>query len=63
MDSLGIALIVLGLALLCCGLVFLVLDRRAKSSSDESIEETPEEVDRDLQVAVKERGEFNAPGR
>jgi hypothetical protein len=58
MDSLGIALIVLGLALLCCGLVFLVLNRRAQSSSDEPIEESPEEVDRDLQVAIKERGEF-----
>jgi hypothetical protein len=57
MDSLGIALIVLGFALLCSGLIFLVLDRRAQPSSEKSIEESPEEVDRDLHVAVKERGE------
>ena len=57
MDSLGIALIVLGLALLCCGLVFLVLDRRAQPSSDTFTEETPEEVEPDLQGAAKERGE------
>ena len=57
MDSLGIALIVLGLALLCCGLVFLVLDRRAQPSSDTFIEETPAEVEPDLQGAAKERGE------
>jgi hypothetical protein len=57
MDSLGIALIVLGLALLCCGLVFLVLDRRAQPPSDKSIEESPEQVEPDLQAAVRERGE------
>jgi hypothetical protein len=57
MDSLGVALIVLGLALLCSGLIFLVLDKRAQPSPEESIEESPEEVDPDLHVPMKERGE------
>jgi hypothetical protein len=57
MNSLGVALIVLGLALLCCGLVFLVLDKRAQPSPDQSMEEGSEEIDRDLQEPVKERGE------
>jgi hypothetical protein len=57
MNSLGVALIVLGLALLCCGLVFLMLERRAQSSPEEPIEESAEEVDRDLPVPMEERGE------
>jgi hypothetical protein len=58
MDSLGVALIILGFALLCGGLVFLVLDRRAQSSAEELDEEGSEEVDHDLQVAMKERSEI-----
>jgi len=57
MNILGVALIVLGLALLCCGLVFLLLDRRAQPLPEEPIEEGPEEVDPDLQVPMKERDE------
>jgi hypothetical protein len=57
MNSLGVALMVLGLALICCGLIFLVLDKRARPSPEEAIEESTEEVDPDLQVPMKERGE------
>jgi hypothetical protein len=57
MDNLGIALIGLGLALLCSGLVFLVLDRRARLPSDDLIEEAPEQAEGDLQMATRERGE------
>jgi hypothetical protein len=58
MDTLGLTLIGLGLALLCCGLVFLVLDWRALPPSDSPVEESPEKVEPDLQGAVKERGEL-----
>jgi hypothetical protein len=58
MDTVGITLIVLGLALLCCGLVFLVLDWRAQPPPDSSVEESREEVEPDLQGTVKERGEL-----
>jgi hypothetical protein len=60
MNSLGVALIILGLALFGCGLIFLMLDRRARSSDEEPTEEDLEEVDHDLQVTAKERGEVDA---
>jgi len=53
-DSLGIALIVGGLAFLCGGLIFLLPVGR-KASQDDSIEENRESVDRGLQAAHDER--------
>ena len=52
-DSLGIALIVGGLAFLCGGLVFLLPVGR-KASQDNSIEGSRESADRGLQAARRE---------
>jgi hypothetical protein len=57
-DSLGVALIVGGLAFLCGGLVFLLPVGR-KASQDDSIEHDRESVDHGLQASRRERGDLS----
>jgi hypothetical protein len=59
-DTIGVALIVGGLALLCSGLIFLLPTGRKVSSSQENpIEERRENVDRNSRAARRERGDLS----
>jgi hypothetical protein len=58
-DTIGVALIVGGAAFLCSGLIFLLPTGRKPPSSDGSVEESREEVDRSLREARRERGDLS----
>jgi hypothetical protein len=58
MNALGTSLVVLGLAFLLSGLIFTLPDRRKRSVSEESIEESLERTDYYLQQMREERGEL-----
>jgi hypothetical protein len=55
-DTIGVALIVGGLAFLCSGLIFLLPTGR--TSQEASIEEDREKVDSGLRASRRERGEL-----
>jgi hypothetical protein len=58
MNALGSSLLVLGLAFLLSGLIFMLPDRRKRSVSQESIAESLERTDYYLQQMREERGEL-----
>ena len=53
-DNIGLALIVGGAALVCCGLIFMVPARRKRPTA---LEDT-EKIDRGLTQARRERGDL-----
>jgi len=57
-DTIGVALIVGGAAFLCSGLIFLLPTGRKVSSTQASVEESREEVDRSLRETQRERGDL-----
>jgi hypothetical protein len=57
MDSVGIALIVGGMAFLVSGLIFLIPTERKLSSSRETFEESQERTENYLAQMRDERGE------
>ena len=58
MNSLGIALIVGGMAFLCSGLIFLIPVEGKFDSSQDSFEESQERIEYYLRQMRKERGEM-----
>jgi hypothetical protein len=57
MDTLGIALIVGGAAFLCSGLFFLLPAERRASSSQQSVQESLDEIEGYLRQLRKQRGD------
>jgi hypothetical protein len=59
-DTIGVALIVGGLAFLCSGLIFLLpTGRNVSSSQEDPIKERREKVDRDFRATRRERGDLS----
>ena len=59
MRELGLALLVGGAAFLVSGLIFLVPARLGRSARQRDVEESREEIDRQLRDLRRERGDLS----
>jgi len=59
MGTVGMALVVGGMALLFSGLVFLIRDRETRDPPQESFQDSQERIERYLREMRKNRGEID----
>ena len=60
MDTVGVALIVAGMAFLFSGLIFLIRVRASRPAPQESLEDSQEQIEQYLREICRERGEIDA---